>query len=87
VGRLIAAGFLRGDQGARIAHSTKIDTNTTPVAARGLWRAARRSEMAAVDMRTQFKRRVGRELIAENVEKRSPAQLAHHCQSCFYLGW
>src|SRR5438552_11046082 len=53
VGRLIEAGSCGAIQGAKIANSTKIDTNTTPVAARGLWRAARRNEMAAVDIRTK----------------------------------
>src|SRR6266852_7930925 len=53
VGRLIAAGSWGAIQGAKIANSTKIDPNTTPVAARGLWRAARRNEMAAVDIRTK----------------------------------
>jgi len=37
-------------QGAKIAENTKMDTNTTPMAANGLWRAMRGSEMAMVDM-------------------------------------
>src|ERR1700736_5163116 len=53
VGRLIAAGSWGAIQGAKIANSTKIDTNTTPVAARGLWRAGRRDEMAGGDITTK----------------------------------
>src|SRR5580693_3378124 len=57
-GRLIEAGSWGAIQGAKRAKITKIRTNTTPVAARGLWRAfpvaqpssLRGNEMAAVDI-------------------------------------
>jgi hypothetical protein len=53
VGRLMAAGSWGAIQGANRAKITKTMTNTTPVAARGLWRALtateRRNEMAEVD--------------------------------------
>ena len=43
------AGSCGAIQGANRAKITKITTNTTPLAANGLWRAARGSEMAIVD--------------------------------------
>src|SRR5258708_40356305 len=49
-GRSMCAGSCGAIQGAKIAEKTKIDTNTTPTAANGLWRAIRGSEMARVDM-------------------------------------
>ena len=48
-GRSIWAGSWGAIQGANSAHTRKMTTNTTPVAAKGLWRAARGSEMVAVD--------------------------------------
>src|SRR5580692_988066 len=52
-GKLIAAGSCGAIQGANRAKITKIMTNTTPVAASGLWRAfpttERRNVMAEVD--------------------------------------
>ena len=52
-GRLMEAGSCAAIQGANRAKITKMTTNTTPVAASGLWRAFptidRRSEMEAVD--------------------------------------
>src|SRR6266436_5843190 len=46
VGRSICAGSRGAIQGAQRAKITKMTTNTAPVAASGLWRAARGSEMA-----------------------------------------
>ena len=45
----MAEGSCGAIQGANNAKITKSMTNTTPVAASGLCRAARRNEMAAVD--------------------------------------
>src|SRR2546422_11320277 len=47
VGRSMWAGSCGAIHGANRAEMTKITTNTRPVAARGLWRAVRRDEMAA----------------------------------------
>src|SRR5271169_7183080 len=53
-GRWIDAGSCGAIQGANRAKIRKTATNTTPIAANGLWRAfpatLRRNEMAAVDM-------------------------------------
>src|SRR6266851_7351298 len=49
-GRSMCAGSCGAIQGAKIAAKTKMDTSTTPMAANGLWRATRGSEMAKVDM-------------------------------------
>jgi hypothetical protein len=49
VGRSIYAGSCGAIQGANTAKITKITTNTAPVVASGLWRAARGSEMESVD--------------------------------------
>src|SRR5271165_4350085 len=53
-GRLMAAGSCGAIHGANRAKITKTITNTTPVAASGLWRtfpaAQRRNEMAVVDI-------------------------------------
>src|SRR5216684_7877309 len=49
-GKSMCAGSCGAIQGAKIAEKTKMDTNTTPTAANGLWRATRGSEMASVDM-------------------------------------
>src|ERR1700676_3492580 len=49
-GRSMCAGSCGAIQGAKIAEKTKMDTNTTPTAASGLWRAMRGSEMATVDI-------------------------------------
>src|SRR5712692_6424561 len=49
-GRSMCAGSCGAIQGAKIAEKTKTDTNTTPTAANGLWRAMRGSEMARVDI-------------------------------------
>ena len=49
VGRSIYAGSCGEIHGANIAQITKTMTNTAPVAASGLWRAARGSEMERVD--------------------------------------
>src|ERR1700692_471270 len=49
-GRSMCAGSCGAIQGAKIAENTKMETNTTPTAANGLWRATRGSEMARVDM-------------------------------------
>ena len=43
------AGSCGAIQGADIAKITKKMTNTAPIAASGLWRAARGSEMERVD--------------------------------------
>ena len=43
------AGSWGASQGAKIAQSKKRETNTTPTAASGLWRATRGSEMAKAD--------------------------------------
>src|SRR5437588_2787118 len=53
-GRSMCAGSCGAIQGAKIAEKTKIDTNTTPTAASGLWRATRGSEMARVDIAYSF---------------------------------
>jgi hypothetical protein len=45
----MAAGSWGAIHGANSAKITKMTTSTTPAAAKGLWPAARRSEMAAVD--------------------------------------
>ena len=50
VGRSMWAGSCGAIHGAKMAQITKNVTNTTPVNARTLWRAARWSEIAAVDM-------------------------------------
>jgi hypothetical protein len=50
LGRSICAGSCGASHGAKIAQSTKITTSTTPIAASGLWRATRGSEMAVVDI-------------------------------------
>src|SRR3989442_10499071 len=50
VGRSMWAGSCGAIHGANRAEMTKITTNTRPVAARGLWRAVRRNEMAAGDI-------------------------------------
>src|SRR5579863_8920802 len=53
-GRLMAAGSCGAIQGANSAKITNTITNTTPIAASGLWRAfpaaQRRNVMAMVDM-------------------------------------
>src|ERR1700758_1370424 len=53
-GRWIEAGSCGAIQGAKRAKITKTTTSTTPMAAKGLWRALtatrRRSEMAAADI-------------------------------------
>src|SRR6266446_6103218 len=49
-GRSMCAGSCGAIHGAKMAEKTKIDTNTTPTAASGLWRATRWSEMATVDI-------------------------------------
>src|SRR5467141_3856685 len=49
-GKSMWAGSWGAIQGAKIAEKTKMDTNTTPTAAKGLWRAMRGSEMATVDI-------------------------------------
>src|SRR6202165_2997668 len=49
-GRSMCAGSCGAIQGAKIAAKTKMDTNTPPMAASGLWRATRGSEMAREDM-------------------------------------
>lgn len=49
------AGSWGAIQGAKSAKIMKITTNTTPVAARGLWRAVRRNEMAAVGIFSYYK--------------------------------
>jgi hypothetical protein len=46
----MCAGSCGAIKGAKIAEKTKMDTNTTPTAANGLWRAIRGSEIARVDM-------------------------------------
>src|ERR1700682_6447025 len=48
-GRSMCAGSCGAIQGAKIAEKTKMDTNTTPTAANGLWRATRGSEMGGED--------------------------------------
>src|SRR6266404_9914946 len=49
-GKSMCAGSCGAIQGAKIAEKTKMETRTTPMAASGLWRATRGSEMARVDM-------------------------------------
>src|SRR5919109_2623389 len=49
-GKSINAGSWGASQGADTAKITKIETNTTPVVASGLLRAARRKEMAVADI-------------------------------------
>src|ERR1700731_4802438 len=49
-GRSMCAGSCGAIQGAKIAENTKMETSTTPTAAKGLWRATRGSEKARVDM-------------------------------------
>src|SRR5882724_1225946 len=49
VGRRMYAGSWGAIQGANTAKITKMMTNTAPVAASGLWRAARGSDMERVD--------------------------------------
>lgn len=49
------AGSCGAIQGANNAKIMKITTNTTPVAARGLWRAVRRNEMVAVWISSYYK--------------------------------
>ena len=44
------AGFCGASHGAKTAKITKMTTRTTPVAAKGLWRAARGSEMEKADI-------------------------------------
>src|SRR6266567_8933642 len=48
VARLMCAGSAGAIQGAKIAQTTKNVTNTAPIAASGLLRARRGSEMAVV---------------------------------------
>jgi len=48
--RLMCAGSAGAIQGAKIAQTTKNVTNTAPIAASGLLRARRGSEMAGVEM-------------------------------------
>src|SRR5207253_8623430 len=48
--RLMCAGSCGAIQGAKIAQTTKNVTNTAPIAASGLLRARRGSEMAVVEM-------------------------------------
>src|SRR4030081_4115262 len=43
-GKSMCAGSCGAIQGAKIAENTKMDTNTTPKAANGLWRVMRGSE-------------------------------------------
>src|SRR5450631_4136117 len=50
LGKSMWAGSWGAIQGANSANTTKMTTSTTPIAARGLRRAARGSEMARVDM-------------------------------------
>src|SRR5437867_3918607 len=50
VGKSIWAGSWGAIQGAKRAKITKMKTRTTPIVARRLWLAARRNEMAVVDM-------------------------------------
>ena len=52
----MAAGSCGAIQGAIRAKITKMTTSTTPAAASGLWPAARRNEMAAVDMSQKIRR-------------------------------
>src|SRR5579863_109822 len=49
-GRSMWAGSWGAIHGAKTARVMKITTRTAPVVARTLWRAARGSEMGAVDM-------------------------------------
>ena len=49
-GKSMCAGSCGAIQGAKIAENAKMATNTTPMAANGLWRATRGSETARVDM-------------------------------------
>ena len=49
------AGSWGAIQGANSAKIMKTTTNITPVAARGLWRAVRRNEMAAVVIPSYYK--------------------------------
>ncbi len=48
-GKSMRAGSCGAIQGANKAEKTKMTTSTTPIAAKGLWRAARGNEMEAVD--------------------------------------
>src|SRR5439155_11785140 len=52
--RLMCAGSAGAIQGANTAQMTKKDTNTAPIAASGLLRARRGSEMAVVEMRFTY---------------------------------
>src|SRR5439155_2217250 len=52
--RLMCAGSWGAIQGAKIAQTTKNVTNTAPIAASGLLRARRGSEMAVVEMRFTY---------------------------------
>src|SRR2546430_2273717 len=52
--RLMCAGSVGAIQGAKIAQTTKNVTNTAPIAASGLLRARRGSEMAVVEMRFTY---------------------------------
>src|SRR5260221_9250499 len=54
VARLMCAGSAGAIQGAKTAQMTKKDTNTAPIAASGLLRARRGSEMAVVEMRFTY---------------------------------
>src|SRR5271154_2924373 len=56
-GRSMWAGSCGAIQGAKMAAKTKMDTSTTPTAAKGLWRATRGSEMAKADIFILFWRR------------------------------
>src|SRR5437870_2244794 len=69
-GRSMWAGSRGAIHGANRAKMTKITTNTTPVAARGLWRAVGGSEMAMVDI--LLKPEIAE--CAENGSQRSPSQ-------------
>src|ERR1700740_36286 len=52
-GKVICAGSEGASQGAKIAQTKKSATSTTPIAASGLWRATRGSEMAALDISSE----------------------------------
>ena len=59
VGRSIWAGSCGAIQGAKMAKITNMTAKTAPVAARGLWRAARGSEMEKVDKVRSYCRILG----------------------------
>lgn len=55
-GRSMCAGSCGAIQGAKMADNRKMETKTTPIAASGLWRATRGSEIAMVDIRATWLR-------------------------------